>query len=140
MSMSHMPGPWEYQESVSGGNIPVRDFVVGPSGVVADCGIHTEQTAANARLIARAPEMLAALQGLRNELARRPGDGGQAFPGPCAEGMTYRMWLVGLVAQGLVTQPQDAERSFEETANLAVYQADALIAAQGFKDHARESS
>jgi hypothetical protein len=73
---------------------------------------------------------------------RNPYAGGQAFPsGESVWMTTYRMWLVGLVAQGLVMQPQDSERSFEETAKLAVYQADALIAAQGLLDsRVRESS
>jgi hypothetical protein len=69
-----------------------------------------------------------------------PYDGGPAFPGACADGMSYRMWLVGLTLQGLMTQPQDSERSFEETAAVAVRQADAAIAAQGLKDlHTRGS-
>jgi hypothetical protein len=62
-----------------------------------------------------------------------PYDGGPAFPGACADGMSYRMWLVGLALPGLMAQPQDSERSFEETAAMAVRQADAAIAAQGLK-------
>jgi hypothetical protein len=69
-----------------------------------------------------------------------PYDGGPAFPGACTDGMSYRMWLVGLALQGLMTQPADSERSFEETANLALHQANVAIAVQGLQDpHARES-
>jgi hypothetical protein len=69
-----------------------------------------------------------------------PYSGGQAFPSAESVGMTYRMWLVGLALQGLLTQPADSERSFEETANLALHQANVAIAVQGLQDpHARES-
>jgi hypothetical protein len=76
----------------------------------------------------------------RGDVVVNPYDGGQAFPSACADGMSYRMWLVGLALQGLMAQPDDNSRSFEVTATLAVHQADKAIAAQGLKDpHARES-
>jgi hypothetical protein len=69
-----------------------------------------------------------------------PYDGGPAFPGACTDGMSYRMWLVGLALQSLMTQPQDGERSYAETAAMALHQADVLIAVLGLKDpHARQS-
>lgn len=62
----HTPGPWEAGPNPKG--ICSNEYVVRPAGEfphgrwVADCGMGDEESVANARLIAAAPEMLAALK------------------------------------------------------------------------------
>lgn len=55
----HTPGPWTYRLSIDG---RICGDVRGPAGrFVADIGAH-EESDANARLIASAPDLLAALR------------------------------------------------------------------------------
>jgi len=64
----HTPGPWSFTVSAeSGGNPSAWNIIAPCGGVVAETGSGTDD--ANARLIAAAPELLAALQ---NILAANP--------------------------------------------------------------------
>ena len=62
MTEKHTPGPWYYQEESDGYTHIVR----GPSGCFLYQGQQTDDgiSEANARLIAKAPEMLEALEGI----------------------------------------------------------------------------
>lgn len=77
MEAKHTPGPWE-----AVGNLvrsPMHQPEGLPTGVqVAECRDgyflpHTEEAKANARLIAAAPELLGALEGLCSLAELRPG-------------------------------------------------------------------
>lgn len=57
MNKNHTPGPWENSAT----------YVVGTMGLIADCYMPyrpTQENEANAKLIAAAPELLAALKEL----------------------------------------------------------------------------
>lgn len=62
---SHTPGPWRV---AIGSRLEIRgprDEIGWPVPVVYNAGLHTDETAqANARLIAAAPDLLAALEAL----------------------------------------------------------------------------
>ena len=59
---THTPGPWIVDRDMRGiGNAPVIGVVTSDHRAVANCGTYGE---ANARLIAAAPELLAALREL----------------------------------------------------------------------------
>ena len=65
----HTPGPWRVSAHDDNGDIVVRDYNMG--AIVANCSeefygdITPKEQSANARLIAAAPDMLAALEAAR---------------------------------------------------------------------------
>jgi len=80
----HTPGPWRV---ASGNRLEIRgprDEIGWPVPVVYNAGLHSDETAqANARLIAVAPEMLAALEVAYTSLIARLGP---AHPITCQVG------------------------------------------------------
>lgn len=84
--VKHTPGPWhagEYEE--------YDQAVIGPAGImVADCSIYHETRSietnqANARLIAAAPEMYAALKALLKECSDNYRSGRAIVPSVMAD-------------------------------------------------------
>jgi hypothetical protein len=80
--VQHTPGPWEYNWSTRPNNGPKQGWFVESSnasdyvayGAIAELPDGRDNTEANARLIAVAPELLALLLDMREEL--RPGTTG----------------------------------------------------------------
>ena len=71
---SHTPGPWNAVESQPGIYwIDTREgsHAYGDIATVLEGGMDPEENAANARLIAAAPDLLAALEDAREEIAMR---------------------------------------------------------------------
>ncbi len=74
--MEHTPGPWETAASISGEPFVVRTrknfyaiaYVNGRHAHHLKCEISPEQSAANARLIADAPEMRKRLEKIRKKM------------------------------------------------------------------------
>lgn len=66
MSANHTPGPWELHTSNSTGNVWIEDAnnncVIAPSYAFGINGLKDKQAMVNARLIAAAPILLAALE------------------------------------------------------------------------------
>ena len=101
----HTPFPWTRHDD--GGTLPgvyvkrggfrygreASDWIWGPKGpgygVVADCSPHdpaTEETIANARVIAAVPDLIAALEACVAEFRSRPQrDGEASLPGACGQ-------------------------------------------------------
>jgi hypothetical protein len=69
MKSQHTPGPWRV---ALGSRLEIRgpkDEIGWPVPVVYNAGLHTDETAqANARLIAAAPDLLATLEDLLDQL------------------------------------------------------------------------
>jgi len=66
--MNHTPGPWHVSPDMRGvGNLPVAGVEDANDQAVANCG-RGGDSAANARLIAAAPELLAALTAVEARL------------------------------------------------------------------------
>lgn len=93
MTQKHTPGPWPHSLSGDGKRIVVGDGLVeGPNGYEVaevysdDCDLQT--AFANARLIAAAPELLAAIDrylAARKALEAAPTHNGPAFDAAMAE-------------------------------------------------------
>ncbi len=78
----HTPGPWEYTKVP---DLPrVRERKSGQGFLIANCEnsswLPKDETVANARLIAAAPELLTALEELVAEADNRPLKQGEFYP------------------------------------------------------------
>ena len=77
---THTPGPWHIATEPDSGNYAITVKSPGISSHVANifagrlCEEHGGSAYANARLIAAAPDLLAALEALRGDLLRYPND------------------------------------------------------------------
>ena len=80
MNAQHTPGPWEFEESVNGGfDITATRHDNGRPCVIAareQWGSYAKTSKANGRLIAAAPELLEALEGVLPYLEEDPDDEG----------------------------------------------------------------
>lgn len=68
MTAKHTPGPWNVSDS--GATVRGKDWGDGVGNLIAQVALQdpAHERAINARLIAAAPELLVALEGLRREL------------------------------------------------------------------------
>ena len=92
MSEKHTPGPWKHGGIyVTSNGVPDR-FVRASSGIVAYCEGPIDEARANARLIAAAPDLLEALQGLPSDdadmIVHNPEEGAYFF---CCGVETYAL-------------------------------------------------
>jgi hypothetical protein len=107
MTARHTPGPWDYEQSLRGDGVPipyswqVLAEIAPPPGVdeafmhVADC-----ETEANARLIAAAPDLLAALRECITD------DGAAALASDDPEMMRRRLAAINRVCRAAIAQAE----------------------------------
>ena len=68
--MTHTPGPWQSHDCTEGERTKFSVYHNGPLAYVGDTGDGPDNCEANARLIAAAPELLAALETIVDRIAQ----------------------------------------------------------------------